>query len=54
MYLKKYIAIFAISTTGVIGWEIYEKEGIDSYRLYKFIKAKIITPFSLKIGTFKI
>lgn len=34
---KKYTAIFAISTHGVIGFELYEKGGIDSQRLTTFI-----------------
>jgi len=39
---KKYTAIFAISNKGVIAWKLYEKSGIDSNRLIKFLK-KIIT-----------
>ena len=34
---KKYTGIFAISTKGVIGYEIYDKGGIDSDRLIEFI-----------------
>lgn len=34
---KKYTAIFAISTHGVIGFELYEKGGIDTQRLTTFI-----------------
>jgi hypothetical protein len=34
---KKYTAIFAINNGGVIGWELYEKGGIDSDRLSDFL-----------------
>ena len=46
---KKYTAIFAISTTGVIGWDIYEKGGIDSNRLYKFIETNITNKYKNKL-----
>ena len=46
---KKYTAIFAISTTGIIGWEIYEKGGIDSDRLYKFIETNITNKYKNKL-----
>jgi len=46
---KKYTAIFAISTTCVIGWEIYEKGGIDSIRLYKFIETNITNKYKNKL-----
>ena len=39
---KKYTGIFAITTKGVIGYEIYDKGGIDSNRLIDFIN-KFIT-----------
>jgi len=34
---KKYTGIFAISSKGVIGYEIYKKGGIDSNRMVNFI-----------------
>jgi len=34
---KKYTRIFAISTKGVLGWELYEKSGINTDRLYDFL-----------------
>ena len=46
---KKYTAIFAISTTGIIGWEMYEKGGIDSNRLYKFIETNITNKYKNKL-----
>mgnify|MGYP001496884310 CR=1 FL=1 len=35
---KKYTAIFAINNNGVIGWELYEKRGINSDRLSIFLE----------------
>jgi transposase len=46
---KKYTAIFAISTSGVIGWDMYEKGGIDSDRLYKFIETNITNKYKNKL-----
>ena len=34
---KKYTGIFAISSKGVIGYEVYKKGGIDSNRMVNFI-----------------
>jgi hypothetical protein len=39
---KKYTGIFAISTKGVIDWELYEKGGIDAERLEAFLRKKIL------------
>ena len=39
---KKYTGIFAISTKGVLGWELYEKNGINTDRLYEFLETYII------------
>ena len=38
---KKYTGIFAISYNGVLGWNLYEKGGIDSDRLYEFLEKNI-------------
>ena len=38
---KKYTGIFAISYNGVLGWDLYEKGGIDSDRLYEFLEKHI-------------
>lgn len=35
---KKYTGIFSISTKGVLGWELYEKGGINTERLYDFFR----------------
>lgn len=45
---KKYTAIFAISTYGVIGFELYEKGGIDSQRLTTFIN-KYLSKYKNKL-----
>lgn len=46
---KKYTSIFAITTNGCIGWELYEKGGIDSERLQKFINKFITNKFKHKL-----
>lgn len=46
---KKYTAIFAISTKGVLGWELYEKGGIDAERLSDFLTKYITTKYSNKV-----
>ena len=38
---KKYTGIFAISTKGVLGWELYEKSGINTDRLVEFLEENI-------------
>lgn len=43
---KKYTAIFAISTKGVIGWKLYEKGGIDSERLINFLNENIVNKYN--------
>ena len=46
---KKYTGIFAISYDGVLGWELYDKGGIDSDRLYEFLEKHITTKFKNKL-----
>ena len=46
---KKYTAIFAISTKGVIGWKLYDKGGIDSIRLKEFLEENITTKCKNKL-----
>ena len=46
---KKYTAIFAINYKGVIGWTLYEKGGIDSLRLKKFLEDNIISKYKNKV-----
>lgn len=46
---KKYMAIFAISTKGVLGWNLYEKGGITADRLYEFLETHITNRFKNKL-----
>jgi hypothetical protein len=46
---KKYTGIFSISTEGVLGWDLYDKGGIDSNRLYGFLQEHITTKFKNKL-----
>jgi transposase len=38
---KKYTGIFAISYDGIIGWDVYEKGGINTERLVEFVNNNI-------------
>ena len=46
---KKYTGIFAISYNGVLGWNLYEKGGIDSDRLYEFLEKNITKKYKNKL-----
>jgi len=46
---KKYTGIFAISTKGVLGWELYEKNGINTDRLYEFLETHITNKYNNKL-----
>jgi len=46
---KKYTGIFAISVNGVVGWDLYEKSGINSDRLIEFLEKHITTQFKNKL-----
>ena len=46
---KKYTDIFAITTKGVIGYEIYDKDEIDSNRLIDFINKFITGKYKNKL-----
>lgn len=46
---KKYTGIFAISTEGLLGYEVYEKGGIDADRLEKFIEKNITNKYKKKL-----
>jgi len=48
VFLKK-TCIFAITTKGVIGYEIYEKGGIDSNRLIQFLDKFINKKYTDKL-----
>ena len=46
---KKYTGIFAISSNGLIGYEIYKKGGIDSNRMVDFINKFINGKYKNKL-----
>ena len=46
---KKYTGIFAISTKGVLGWELYEKSGINTDRLYDILETHITNKYKDKL-----
>jgi len=46
---KKYTAIFAIGYKGVLGWTLYEKSGINSERLKKFLEDNITSKYKNKL-----
>ena len=46
---KKYTAIFAISSKGVEGFELYEKGGIDTNRLKIFLEKHILNKYRNKL-----
>ena len=46
---KKYTGIFAISVDGVIGWDLYEKSGINTDRLIDFLEENITNKFKNKL-----
>ena len=46
---KKYTGIFAISSKGVEGWELYEKGGINVDRLYNFLEENITSKYKNKL-----
>ena len=46
---KKYTGIFAISVNGVVGWDLYEKSGINADRMVEFLEANITNKFKNKL-----
>ena len=46
---KKYTGVFAISINGVIGYELYNKGGIDSDRLLDFLEKFITSKYKNKV-----
>ena len=43
----------AINTEGVLGWELYEKGGIDTDRLIEFLEKFITTKYKNKLIIFR-
>jgi len=46
---KKYTGIFAISVNGVVGWDLYEKGGINTDRLIEFLEKNITSKLRNKL-----
>ena len=46
---KKYTGIFAISVNGVVGWDLYEKSGINADRMVEFLEKHITNEFKNKL-----
>jgi transposase len=46
---KKYTGIFAISANGVVGWDLYEKSGINADRMVEFLEKHITNEFKNKL-----
>ena len=46
---KKYTGIFAISTKGVINWDLYDKGGINTDRLIDFLEYNITSKLRNKL-----
>jgi len=46
---KKYTGIFAITSKGVIEWDLYEKGGINTYRLVEFLEKNITSKLKNKL-----
>ena len=46
---KKYTGIFAISTNGVLGWDLYQKGGINTDRLVDFLETHITNKYKNKL-----
>lgn len=46
---KKYTGIFAISSQGILGWDLYGKGGIDSERLHEFLETHITNKYKNKL-----
>jgi len=46
---KKYTGIFAISYDGIVGWDLYEKSGINADRMVEFVKKNITEKYKNKL-----
>ena len=46
---KKYTGIFAISVDGVVGWDLYEKGGINADRMVEFLEQHITSKYRNKL-----
>jgi len=46
---KKYTGVFAISVDGMVGWDLYEKSGINADRMVEFIQTHISGKYKNKL-----
>jgi hypothetical protein len=46
---KKYTGIFAISADGVVGWDLYDKGGINEDRMVEFLEQHITSKYRNKL-----
>jgi hypothetical protein len=46
---KKYTGVFAISVDGMVGWDLYEKSGINADRMVEFIQIHISGKYKNKL-----
>ena len=46
---KKYTGVFAISYDGIVGWDLYEKSGINADRMVEFVKKNITDKYKNKL-----
>ena len=46
---KKYTGVFAISYYGIVGWDLYEKSGINADRMVEFVKKNITDKYKNKL-----
>ena len=46
---KKYTGVFAISFDGMVGWDLYEKSGINADRMVEFIQTHISGKYKNKL-----
>tara|TARA_Y100000389_G_C17469440_1_gene528949 strand:+ start:5106 stop:5570 length:465 start_codon:yes stop_codon:yes gene_type:complete len=49
MYSKKYTGIFALSYNGIVGWDLYEKGGINTDRFIEFLEKYVTNKFKNKL-----
>ena len=47
--VKKYTGVFAISVNGVVNWDLYEKDGVNTDRLIEFLEHNITSKLRNKL-----
>lgn len=46
---KKYTGVFAMSSKGCIGYEVYKQGGINSHRMIEFLQKYIVSKYKGKL-----